>query len=70
MKMFMHGMPQSILSSSRKRVIGALYRQVCARERTLRSTRGFRDLLMTPLQKGLQTQPSGREDTKYTKVNK
>jgi hypothetical protein len=24
----------------------------------------------TPLQKGLQTQPAGREDTKYAKVNK
>jgi hypothetical protein len=43
-----------IISTSRKRVIGGLYRLICATpalaggargERTLRSTRGFRDLL-------------------------
>ncbi|MDP1544560.1 MAG: hypothetical protein Q8L87_00960, partial [Anaerolineales bacterium] len=44
-----------IISTSRKRVIGGLYRQICATpplaggargERMLRSTRGFRDLLI------------------------
>ncbi|MDP1546006.1 MAG: hypothetical protein Q8L87_08290, partial [Anaerolineales bacterium] len=45
--------PIATISTSRKRVIGGLYRQICATpalaggargERTLRSTRGFRDL--------------------------